>query len=209
MRVNTEGTRCDGFATGPGALFSDTRRYIVHLDLAAESVQPSNPAANRLRRVGLLQVPCAEVSKLDQAIVGTRVRAIEKAGPGAWLRCIVESETLGRWLGRRAALHGFFDLRSRGMHASWLGGGRMGRQELLDRVHALVAEVTRARFEGSAYAKLSRAHGYADGYMRALLDAGLVDRDALLHVVGAARRAVVESELSPPDHGESGVERAA
>ena len=34
------------------------------------------------------------------------------------------------------------------------------------------ADVTRARFAGGAYAKLARAHGYADGYMRALLDAG-------------------------------------
>jgi hypothetical protein len=74
----------------------------------------------------------------------------------------------------------------------------MGRQELLDRVRALVAEVTRARFEGGAYAKLSRAHGYADGYMRALLDAGLVDRDALLEVVGEARREAVATEHRVP-----------
>jgi hypothetical protein len=74
----------------------------------------------------------------------------------------------------------------------------MGRQELLDRVRALVAEVTRARFEGGAYAKLSRAHGYADGYMRALLDAGIVDRDALLEVVGEARREAVAAEHRVP-----------
>lgn len=72
----------------------------------------------------------------------------------------------------------------------------MGKQDLLDRVRELVADVTRARFEGSAHAKLMRAHGYADGYMRALLDAGLVDRDALLLAVGDARRGVVEAETT-------------
>ncbi len=73
----------------------------------------------------------------------------------------------------------------------------MGKSELLDRVRALVADVTRARFEGSAYAKLMRAHGYADGYMRALMDAGLVERDVLLRAVGDARRDVVDNELEP------------
>lgn len=80
----------------------------------------------------------------------------------------------------------------------------MSKDELLGRVRELVADVTRARFEGSAYAKLSRAHGYADGYMRALLDAGLVDRDALLGTIGDARRGVVERELEPAS-GVSGV----
>ena len=73
----------------------------------------------------------------------------------------------------------------------------MSKGELLDRVRELVVDVTRARFEGTAYAKLSRAHGYADGYMRALLDAGLVDRDTLLRAVGDARRDVVEGETAP------------
>lgn len=79
----------------------------------------------------------------------------------------------------------------------------MGKGELLDRVRELVADVTRARFEGTAYAKLMRAHGYADGYMRALLDAGLVDRDALLRAVGDARRGVVEGELDATGSGVS------
>lgn len=72
----------------------------------------------------------------------------------------------------------------------------MTKLELLSTVRTLVADVTRARFEGGAYAKLMRAHGYADGYMRALLDAGLVDRTELLRVVGNARIDVV-GELEP------------
>ena len=54
-------------------------------------------------------------------------------------------------------------------------------------------EVLRARFDGAAYAKLARAHGYADGYMRALLDAGLVEKRELLKVVGAERRRFVDA----------------
>ena len=53
----------------------------------------------------------------------------------------------------------------------------------------------KARFEGAAYAKLARAHGYADGYMRALLDAELVDRDGLLKLVGDEReRFIADSD---------------
>jgi hypothetical protein len=71
----------------------------------------------------------------------------------------------------------------------------MTKLELLSQVRTLVADVTRARFEGGAYAKMMRAHGYADGYMRALLDAGLVDRAELLRAVGNGRTDVVSGEL--------------
>ena len=72
----------------------------------------------------------------------------------------------------------------------------MTRAALLDRVKGLVADVTRARFAGGAYAKLSRAHGYADGYMRALLDAGLVSRTELIEACGQERGRVVKDELT-------------
>lgn len=74
----------------------------------------------------------------------------------------------------------------------------MSKHDLVARVCELVRQVTHARFEGSAYAKLARAHGYADGYMRALLDAGLVERDTLLRAVGDARREVVEASGGAP-----------
>ena len=63
----------------------------------------------------------------------------------------------------------------------------MPKEHLIHVLRTLLRDVVRARFEGGAYAKLSRAHGYADGYMAALLDAGLVERDALLRVVGEER----------------------
>lgn len=76
----------------------------------------------------------------------------------------------------------------------------MTKTKLLDRVKELVADVTRARFAGGAYAKLARAHGYADGYMRALLDAGLVDRVSLIEACGEERGRVVRDELTSAQH---------
>jgi hypothetical protein len=73
----------------------------------------------------------------------------------------------------------------------------MSKEELLDRICELVRQVTVARFEGALYAKLARAHGYADGYMRALMDAGIVDRDELLTLVGQARREASGSTSAP------------
>lgn len=68
----------------------------------------------------------------------------------------------------------------------------MNNDELMNTLRDLLRDVLKARFDGAAYAKLARAHGYADGYMRALLDAGLVDRDELLSLVGDERRRFVE-----------------
>jgi hypothetical protein len=70
----------------------------------------------------------------------------------------------------------------------------MSKAELLARVSELVRQVTEARFEGAMYAKLARAHGYADGYMRALMDAGIVQRNELLSTVGSARAEAVSAD---------------
>lgn len=81
----------------------------------------------------------------------------------------------------------------------------MSKEELLARVAELIRQVTEARFEGAEYAKLARAHGYADGYMRALMDAALVERDTLLKVVGGARQATIDAQ----DEKASGTRKAA
>ena len=67
----------------------------------------------------------------------------------------------------------------------------MEKEELLKNLRELLQSVLKARFDGAAYAKLTRAHGYADGYMRALLDVGVVDRKALLGVIGEERQRYV------------------
>ena len=59
--------------------------------------------------------------------------------------------------------------------------------EQLEELKRMLHDVFEARAEGANYSRLARAHGYVDGYMRALLDAGLVDQDELLRVVSETR----------------------
>jgi hypothetical protein len=71
------------------------------------------------------------------------------------------------------------------------------KQDMFEVLRALLHDVLRARFDGAPYAKLMRAHGYADGYMRGLLDSGMADRAELIALVGDVRRKYVEEETSP------------
>lgn len=60
--------------------------------------------------------------------------------------------------------------------------------ELLETLRGMVRDMLRLRSEGGAYAKLARAHGYVDGYMRVLLETGIADHKALLALVADERR---------------------
>lgn len=73
------------------------------------------------------------------------------------------------------------------------------RDALLDTLRTLLHDVMRARFEGTAYAKLARAHGYADGFMRALLDANIVGKDELLSLVSDERKRFLEADDAKTD----------
>ena len=66
----------------------------------------------------------------------------------------------------------------------------MAKEELMNTLRRLLRDVVTARFEGGAYAKLSRAHGYADGYMAALLDAGIMEQESMLQLVREERTRV-------------------
>jgi hypothetical protein len=68
----------------------------------------------------------------------------------------------------------------------------MNLSELKDTLRGLVRKTIETRFSGANYATLAQARGYADGYMRALLDAGLVDQKELLALVNAERRDYVD-----------------
>ena len=72
----------------------------------------------------------------------------------------------------------------------------MAKEDLIQVLRRLLGNVVQARFEGGAYAKLSRAHGYADGYMAALLDAGVLERDALLKVEREERHRLAAGTLT-------------
>jgi hypothetical protein len=73
----------------------------------------------------------------------------------------------------------------------------MEKEQLKATLAELLEEVLKARFGGTAYARLSRAHGYADGYMAALLDAGIVQKEELLQLVSQTRREYVAQKTMP------------
>ncbi len=62
----------------------------------------------------------------------------------------------------------------------------MRDQVVLD-LRQLLQDVFVAKAAGHPYAKLARAHGYVDGYMRAVLDLGVLDKTELLAMVTEAR----------------------
>lgn len=70
----------------------------------------------------------------------------------------------------------------------------MAKEDLLKVLRRLLSDALSARFAGGPHAKFARAHGYADGFMRALLDAGLVRQDELLELISDERRRFVGSD---------------
>ena len=63
----------------------------------------------------------------------------------------------------------------------------MGYEELLSEIRRLLREAIGARYRGELHAHKVRAQAYADGYMRALTDAGLLGGEELLALVAEAR----------------------
>jgi hypothetical protein len=61
------------------------------------------------------------------------------------------------------------------------------KAEMLDGLRTMLRDVFAARDAGTSHPRLARAHGYVDGYMRALLDCGVTDRHELLAIVADQR----------------------
>lgn len=61
------------------------------------------------------------------------------------------------------------------------------KNALLDALRLILCDTIRLRREGVSYPRLARAHGYADGYMRALLEARIVTQHELLALVSEVR----------------------
>ena len=82
---------------------------------------------------------------------------------------------------------------------------QVSKPAMLDNLRRMLNDVFKLRREGAAYAKLSRAHGYVDGYMRMLLESGIATRTELLELVSSERAradgpatAIVESDVDAP-----------
>jgi hypothetical protein len=61
------------------------------------------------------------------------------------------------------------------------------KSEVLGDLKQMLRDVFAAKSAGETYARLARAHGYVDGYMRALLEVGYISKGELLELVGAER----------------------
>lgn len=61
------------------------------------------------------------------------------------------------------------------------------RAEVIAELRTMLADVFTAKAQGEAYGRLARAHGYVDGYMRALLELGFVSKEELLDLVNVER----------------------
>jgi hypothetical protein len=63
----------------------------------------------------------------------------------------------------------------------------LSKAAMFENLRTMLRDVFRLRREGAAYARLSRAHGYVDGYMRAMMESGAATQKELLEVVAAER----------------------
>lgn len=65
--------------------------------------------------------------------------------------------------------------------------GNDSKAEMLETLRGLVREALQLRRAGAVYARLARASGQVDGYLRALCDAGVATRSELLTIVSEER----------------------
>ena len=79
------------------------------------------------------------------------------------------------------------------------------KAQVVSELRSMLADVFNAKERGESYARLARAHGYVDGYMRALLELGVVTKDELLEVVHRER----ERSSGPATRAGDAVEAAA
>jgi hypothetical protein len=64
------------------------------------------------------------------------------------------------------------------------------KDEVLEELRTMFRNVLAASEAGGSHARLSRARGNVDGYMRALLDLGIATREELLELIAAERARV-------------------
>ena len=61
------------------------------------------------------------------------------------------------------------------------------KADVMAELQAMLRDVLAAAAAGTNYARVARAHGYVDGYMRALLDLGAATQAQLVALVAAER----------------------
>ncbi len=64
------------------------------------------------------------------------------------------------------------------------------KDEMLTELRAMLRDVFAAQASGALHARVARAHGYVDGFMRALLDTGIAGKQELLELVASERQQI-------------------
>ena len=64
------------------------------------------------------------------------------------------------------------------------------KAEMLSELKVMLVDVLDAKTKGASYPRLARAHGYVDGYMKAMLQAGIATKKELLTLVAEERTAL-------------------
>ena len=64
------------------------------------------------------------------------------------------------------------------------------KDEMLSELRTMLRDVFAAQAAGQVHARVARAHGYVDGFMRVLLDTGIAGKQELLELVASERQAI-------------------
>jgi hypothetical protein len=62
------------------------------------------------------------------------------------------------------------------------------RDDMISELKTMLRDMFAASASGASGARFARAHGYVDGYMRAMIDLGISTKAELLGVVAAERQ---------------------
>ena len=74
---------------------------------------------------------------------------------------------------------------------------------MLDELRIMLRDVFAAQAAGQVHSRIARAHGYVDGFMRALLDTGIAGKRELLELVASEREHVSGPALRTLEHLEA------
>ena len=73
------------------------------------------------------------------------------------------------------------------LHALFYSEPMRTKAEVIAELQNMLRDVLSAASGGTSYARIARAHGYVDGYMRALIDLGIAEQKELVQIVAAER----------------------
>jgi hypothetical protein len=77
------------------------------------------------------------------------------------------------------------------------------KHEILDDLRDMVRDLFSARESGEAYARLARAHGYVDGFMRGLLETDVASKEEILEIVSQERERASGPAIRTLDEGDA------